>query len=45
MSIDDMVREERRTKGRPGGSGRQMAERIAKDGKFDVSVYGTTDLT
>ena len=43
MSINDMVREERRTKGRPGGSGRQMAERIAKDGKFDVSISGSID--
>ena len=32
MSIEDMVREERRTKGQ--GEGNRMAERIAKDGKF-----------
>ncbi|KAI9836123.1 MAG: hypothetical protein M1837_003457 [Sclerophora amabilis] len=35
MTIEDMVREERRTKGQAGGEGRQFAERIAKDGKFD----------
>jgi diadenosine tetraphosphate (Ap4A) HIT family hydrolase len=35
MSIDDMVREERRTRGQPGGEGIRAAERIAKDGKFD----------
>ena len=35
MTIEDMVREERRTKGQSGGDGRRFAERIAKDGKFD----------
>jgi hypothetical protein len=35
MSIDDMVREERRTRGQAGGEGQRFAERIAKDGKFD----------
>lgn len=35
MSIDDMVREERRTKGQAGGEGLRLAERIAKDGKYD----------
>ncbi|POR32987.1 Pre-mRNA-splicing factor cwf19 [Tolypocladium paradoxum] len=35
MSIDDMVREERRTKGQAGGEGLRLAERIAKDAKFD----------
>ena len=35
MSIDDMVREERRTRGQAGGDGLRLAERIAKDGKFD----------
>lgn len=35
MSIEDMVREERRTRGQAGGEGLRMAERIAKDGKFD----------
>lgn len=35
MSIEDMVREERRTKGAAGGDGRRFAERIAKDAKFD----------
>jgi hypothetical protein len=35
MSIQDMVREERRTRRQPGGEGMKAAERIAKDGKFD----------
>lgn len=36
MSIEDMVREERRTRNQAGGDGKRFAERIAKDGKFDV---------
>ena len=39
MSIEDMVREERRTRGQAGGEGQRFAERIAKDGKFDVSGF------
>ncbi|KAJ4367666.1 Pre-mRNA-splicing factor cwf19 [Neocucurbitaria cava] len=35
MSIDDMVRQERRTKGQAGGEGMLLAEKIAKDSKFD----------
>ncbi|KAJ2898990.1 cell cycle control protein [Zalerion maritima] len=35
MSINDMVREERRTRNQAGGEGMCMAERIAKDGRFD----------
>lgn len=35
MTIEDMVREERRTKTQAGGEGMRLAERIAKDGKFD----------
>jgi len=35
MSIEDMVRQERRTKNALGGEGRAFAERIAKDAKFD----------
>lgn len=35
MSIEDMVREERRTKNQAGGEGQRFAERIAKDAKFD----------
>lgn len=38
MSIDDMVREERRTRGQAGGEGLRMAERIAKDAKFDDDI-------
>jgi hypothetical protein len=38
MSIEDMVREERRTRGQVGGEGQRFAERIAKDGKFDASL-------
>ena len=35
MSIEDMVRHERRTaRGAGAGAGRELAERIAKDGKF-----------
>jgi len=34
MSIEDMVREERRTRGQTGGEGQRFAERIAKDAKF-----------
>ena len=34
MSLDDMVREERRTKGLFGSEGSRLAERIAKDTKF-----------
>lgn len=37
MSIDDMVRQETHTRGHPGGEGLLLAERIAKDAKFDVS--------
>ncbi|KAI2794805.1 hypothetical protein POX_a01406 [Penicillium oxalicum] len=35
MSIEDMVREERKTRGQLGGEGARLAERIAKDGKFE----------
>lgn len=38
MSIEDMVREERRTRNQLGGDGQRFAERIAKDAKFDVSL-------
>ena len=34
MSVADMVRQEKRTRGAGGGEGKQFAERIAKDGKF-----------
>lgn len=34
MTIEDMVREERRTKGQAGGEALRQAEQIAKDGKF-----------
>lgn len=37
MSIEDMVKEERRTRNEAGGDGKRFAERIAKDGKFDVA--------
>lgn len=39
MSIEDMVREERRTRNQAGGDGQRFAERIAKDAKFDVRRY------
>ena len=35
MSIEDMLREERRTRGQAGGEGLRLAERIAKDARFD----------
>ncbi|KAL4779733.1 CwfJ C-terminus 1-domain-containing protein-like protein [Aspergillus varians] len=35
MTIEDMVQEERRSRGQFGGEGRRLAERIAKDGKFE----------
>ncbi|TVY68683.1 Pre-mRNA-splicing factor cwf19 [Lachnellula suecica] len=38
MTIEDMVREERRTKGQAGGDGMRAAERIAKDAKFDTDL-------
>ena len=47
MSIDDMVREERRTRYQAGSEGQRFAERIAKDGKFDVSqlLHSNSSLT
>lgn len=39
MSIEDMVRQERRTKGQRGGEGMLLAEKIAKDAKFDVRNF------
>lgn len=39
MTIEDMVREERKTRGQLGGEGKRLAERIARDGKFEVSLY------
>lgn len=35
MTIEDMVRQERRTRGQQGGEGYRLAETIAKDAKFD----------
>jgi len=35
MSIDDMVKQERRTRHQTGGDSQRFAERIAKDAKFD----------
>ncbi|KAF1982891.1 hypothetical protein K402DRAFT_407233 [Aulographum hederae CBS 113979] len=35
MSIDDMVRQEKRTRGHLGGEGQRFADRIAKDTHFD----------
>lgn len=37
MSIEDMVREERRTRGQHGAHGQRIADRIARDSKFEVS--------
>ena len=38
MSIEDMVKQERRTRNQAGGDGQRFAERIAKDAKFDVGA-------
>lgn len=38
MSIEDMVREERRTNGQIGGEGMRAAERIAKDSRFQTGL-------
>ncbi|KAI6779221.1 Pre-mRNA-splicing factor-like protein [Emericellopsis cladophorae] len=38
MTIEDMVREERRTKNMAGGEAMRQAERIAKDGKFATDL-------
>lgn len=35
MTVEQMVQEERRTKGQGGGEGMRLAERIAKDSRFD----------
>jgi hypothetical protein len=45
MSIEDMVREERRTRDERGGQGMRDAERIAKDVKFGVSLPFDLSLT
>lgn len=39
MTVEDMVREERRTRGQAGGEGMRLAERIARDARFDVSLF------
>ena len=36
MSINDMIRQEKRTKGQSGGHGKLFAESISKDSKFTV---------
>ena len=38
MSIEDMVREERKTRGQLGGEGRRLADQIGRDSKFEVSL-------
>lgn len=38
MSIEDMVRQERRSRNQAGGDGQRFAESIAKDAKFDVGI-------
>ena len=43
MSIEDMVRQERRSRNQAGGEGQRFAERIAKDAKFDVGVSSLTN--
>src|SRR5205085_2088411 len=43
MTVEDMIREERMTRGQIGGEGQRFAERIAKDAKFDVSSNQSFD--
>lgn len=43
MSIEDMVREERKTRGQLGGEGRRLADQIGRDAKFEVSPRVTCD--
>lgn len=38
MTIEDMVREERKTRGQLGGEGRRLADQIGRDSKFEVSL-------
>lgn len=38
MTIEDMVRQEKRSRAQHGGDGRAFAERIAKDAKFDDNL-------
>jgi len=45
MSIEDMVRQEKRSRHQVGGEGRAFAERIAKDSKFDVSLPTTVSFS
>lgn len=43
MSIEDMVREERKTRGQLGGEGRRLADQIGRDAKFEVSSRAPWD--
>jgi hypothetical protein len=43
MSIEDMVREERKTRGQLGGEGRRLADQIGRDAKFEVSPRSICD--
>jgi len=46
MSLEDMLREEKRTRGQVrGGEGRMFAEQIAKDVKFDASQSPLRELS
>ena len=42
MSVENMVRQERRSRNEAGGDGQRFAERIAKDVKFDVRNFFPT---
>lgn len=39
MTIEDMVREERKTRGQAGGEGSRLADRITRDSKFVVCLF------
>ncbi len=45
MNIEDMVRQERRSRNQAGRDGQRFAERIAKDAKFTVCDYSQTEET
>lgn len=42
MTVEDMVREERKTRGQMGGEGKRLADRISRDGMFEVSRQHTS---
>lgn len=45
MTIEDMVREERRTRDQRGAQGQRTADRIARDSKFEVSRHPLSSMS